>query len=71
MVARWSALRAGHPLPHGRFLVFTSVRSSVDSSAMMLLEVLSSLKIKFNDLVLNPTCKLPASIADKFTITSF
>jgi hypothetical protein len=53
------ALRAGSPLPPGRFLVFISVRVSVDPRAIMLLEGLGKL-IRSNDLIGNRTRDLPA-----------
>jgi hypothetical protein len=44
MAVRLSALRAGLPLPPGRFLVLISVRDRVDPSAIVRLEALSQLK---------------------------
>jgi hypothetical protein len=44
MVVRLSDLRAGHPLPPGRFLVLISVRGSVDPRAIERLEGLGQLK---------------------------
>jgi hypothetical protein len=44
MAVRLSALRAGHPLHPGTFLVLISVRSWVDPKAMVRLEGLGQLK---------------------------
>jgi hypothetical protein len=44
MAVRLSALRAGHPLPPGRFLVLISVRDSIDPRAIVRLEGLGKLK---------------------------
>jgi hypothetical protein len=44
MAVRLSALRAGRPLPPGRFLVFISVRSWVGPRAIVQLEGLGQLK---------------------------
>jgi hypothetical protein len=44
MAVRLSALRAGHPLPLGRFLVLISVRGLVDPRAIVWLEGLGQLK---------------------------
>jgi hypothetical protein len=45
MTVRLSALRAGSPLPPGRFLVLISVRGCVDPRAIVQLEGLGRLKI--------------------------
>jgi hypothetical protein len=44
MAMRLSALRAGRPLPSGRFIMLISVRDSVDPGAMVQLEGLEQLK---------------------------
>jgi hypothetical protein len=44
MAVRLLALRAGHPLPPGRFPVHISVRGRVDPSAIVRLEGLDQLK---------------------------
>jgi hypothetical protein len=44
MVVRLSALRAGRPLPLGRFPVLISVTDGVDPRATVRLEVLGQLK---------------------------
>jgi hypothetical protein len=51
-----SALRAGHTLHPGGFLVVISVRGSIDSKAILLLEGL----IKLNYFIGNGTHDLPA-----------
>jgi hypothetical protein len=48
MVVRLSALRAGRPLPPGRYLVLTSVRGLVDARAIVRLEGLGQLKNKIH-----------------------
>jgi hypothetical protein len=61
MAVRLSALRAGHPLPPGRFLVLFSVRGWVDPRAIVRLEGVGKLKKKkSNDLTGNRTRNLPA-----------
>jgi hypothetical protein len=55
MAVRLSALRAGQPLPPGRFLVLISVRGK----ATVRLEGSGKLN-QFNDLTGNRTCDLPA-----------
>jgi hypothetical protein len=60
-----SALRAGRPLPPGRFLVVISVRGSVDPTAIVRLEELGELKIH---LIENRAQDLPAcSIVPQLT----
>jgi hypothetical protein len=44
MAVNLSVLRAGRPLPQGRFLVLISVRDRVDPSAIVRLEGLGQLK---------------------------
>jgi hypothetical protein len=44
MAVRLSALRAGHPLPPGRFLVLISGRGRVDPRDIVRLEGLDQLK---------------------------
>jgi hypothetical protein len=44
MAVRLPALRAGRPVPPGRFLVLISVRSRVDPRAIVRLEGLGQLK---------------------------
>jgi hypothetical protein len=70
-MAVWlSTLRAGHPLPPGRFLVLISVRGIVDPKAIVRLEELSKLK-KSNDLIGNQSHDLPAcSIVPQATTLS-
>jgi hypothetical protein len=58
MVLRFSALSAGQPLPLERFLVLISVRSWVDTRAIVRLEGLGHLK-KSSDLIGNRTRYLP------------
>jgi hypothetical protein len=54
MAVRLLALRAGHPLPPGRFLVLISVRGRVDPSAIVRLEGLGQLNNPMNSLGLKP-----------------
>jgi hypothetical protein len=58
MALRLSALRAGRPLPAGRFLVIISVKGWVDLKAIVRLEGLGELK-KSNYLIGNRTGDLP------------
>jgi hypothetical protein len=58
MVVRLSALRAGLPLPPGKFLVLISVRGWVVSRAIVQLE--GSGKLKRIHLIRTWTCDLPA-----------
>jgi hypothetical protein len=55
---RFSALRAGHPSPPGRFLVLISVRGSVDPRAIVRPEGLG--KFKIIHLIWTRTRDLPA-----------
>jgi hypothetical protein len=59
MAEKLSALRAGRPLPPGRFLVLIYVRSWINPRAIVRVEELGKLK-KFNDLIGNRTRDLPA-----------
>jgi hypothetical protein len=59
MAVRMSALRAGRPLPAGRFLIFIPVRSWVDPRAIVRLERLRQLKKKIQ-LIETRTRDLPA-----------
>jgi hypothetical protein len=59
MTVRLSALRAGHPLLAGRFLVLISVRRGVDPRVIMRLERLGKLT-KSNYLIGKRTRDLPA-----------
>jgi hypothetical protein len=54
MAVRQSALRAGHPLPEGRFLVLISVRGCVDPRIIVRLERLGKLKKKSTSSGLEP-----------------
>jgi hypothetical protein len=54
MAMRLSALRAGRPLPPGRFLVLISVRNSVDLRAIVRLEGLGQLKNSMTSSVMEP-----------------
>jgi hypothetical protein len=61
MAVSLSALRAGLPLPPGRFLVLISVRGWVDPGAIVRLEGLGKLKKKKPSSGLHPaTCRLVA-----------
>jgi hypothetical protein len=61
MAVRMSALRAGRPLPPGRFPVLISVGGSVDPGTIVRLEGYGQFK-KCNDLVGNRTRELPVCI---------
>jgi hypothetical protein len=61
MVVKLSTLRAGRPLPPGRFLVLISVRGRVDPTVIVRLEGLGQLK-KSNDIGNRPR-DLPACSA--------
>jgi hypothetical protein len=61
MAVSLSALRAGCPLPPGRFLVLVYVRGLVDPKAIVRLEGLGQLK-KFSDLIGNRTRDLSGDI---------
>jgi hypothetical protein len=52
MAVRLSASRVGHPSPPGRFLVLISVRDWVDPTAIVRLEGLGQLKIKWLEIIL-------------------
>jgi hypothetical protein len=58
MAVRLSALRAGHPLPPGRFLVLIVVRGRVNPTAIVRLEGLGKLN-KSSELIRNRTRDLP------------
>jgi hypothetical protein len=58
MAVRLSALRAGSPLPAGRFVVLISVRGWADPRAIVRLEGLGQLN-KSNELIGNRTHDLP------------
>jgi hypothetical protein len=59
MAVRLSTLRAGRPLPPGRFLVIISVRGRVDPRDIVGLEGLGNIN-KSNDLIGNRTPDLLA-----------
>jgi hypothetical protein len=59
MAMRLSALRAGRPLPPGRFLVLISVRGRFDPRAIVRLEGLNQLKNSMTSRELNlPACSI-------------
>jgi hypothetical protein len=68
MEVRLSALRAGRPLPAGRFLELVSVRGRVDPRAIVRLEGSCQLK-NHNDLIGNRTRDIPACSAVPQPIT--
>jgi hypothetical protein len=55
MAVRLSALRAGRPLPPGRFLVLISVRDQVETRAIVRLEGLGQLKNAMTSLEIEPS----------------
>jgi hypothetical protein len=59
MAVRLSGIRAGSPLPSGRFVVYISVTSKVEPRAIVLLEELVELKKKYNYLIRNRTSDIP------------
>jgi hypothetical protein len=61
MAVRLSALRAGRPLPPGRFLLLISVRGSVELRAIVRHEGLGKLKISASSGLEPATFRLAAS----------
>jgi hypothetical protein len=59
MALRLSALRAGRPLPQGRFLVLISARGRVEPRAIVRLEGLGQLKKKIQRSYREPNPRLP------------
>jgi hypothetical protein len=58
MAVNLSALRAGRPLPPGRFLLLISVRDSVNLRAEAQLEELWQFITKFNDFIAQKNCNI-------------
>jgi hypothetical protein len=54
MAMRLSALRAGRPLPPGRFLILISIRGSVDPRAIVRLEELGQLQNRMSSSAIEP-----------------
>jgi hypothetical protein len=68
MAVRLSAVRTGHPLPPGRFLVFTCVKRLIWPQGRSAATRIRSIE-KFNDLVINRThCLLACSIVAQPTM---
>jgi hypothetical protein len=61
MAVKLSALRGGHPLPPGRFLVLISVRGCVHSEAIVRLEGLGQLKYSITSSGIEPATFRPVA----------